>query len=287
MIRTCLIAILICVSLKSFCWGFYGHQKINQYAVYLLPLELVKFYKPHIRWLSEHSVDPDKRRYAIREEAPRHYIDLDRYGKYPFDSLPRKWNEAIEKFGEDSITRHGIVPWWVNTTYFRLVKAFREKDLKSILRHSAELGHYASDAHVPLHACSNYNGQLTGQHGIHGLWESRIPELFADLKWDFFMEKAQYINNPLGFIWDRVLESALASDSVLLFEKKLNDSFPKDRKFAFEPRNGVLARQYSSEYCFQYDALLNGMVERRMRQSIHSVASYWYSAWVDAGQPVL
>ena len=29
------------------------------------------------------------------------------------------------------------------------------------------------------------------------------------------------------------------------------------------------------------------MVERRMRQSIFAVASFWYTAWVNAGQPDL
>jgi hypothetical protein len=33
--------------------------------------------------------------------------------------------------------------------------------------------------------------------------------------------------------------------------------------------------------------MLNGMVERRMRQSIFSIASFWYTAWVNAGQPDL
>jgi hypothetical protein len=33
--------------------------------------------------------------------------------------------------------------------------------------------------------------------------------------------------------------------------------------------------------------MMKGMVERRMRAAILSVGSYWYSAWVDAGQPDL
>jgi hypothetical protein len=33
--------------------------------------------------------------------------------------------------------------------------------------------------------------------------------------------------------------------------------------------------------------MLNGMIERRMRLSIASIASFWYTAWVNAGQPNL
>src|SRR5689334_2156923 len=91
-------------------WGFYAHQQINYYAVFLLPPELLLLYKPHIDFIKEHAVDPDKRRYAVPEEGPRHYIDIDRYGTYPYDSLPRQWNEAILKFGEAPLTENGIVP---------------------------------------------------------------------------------------------------------------------------------------------------------------------------------
>ena len=32
---------------------------------------------------------------------------------------------------------------------------------------------------------------------------------------------------------------------------------------------------------------MNGMVEKQMRASILSIGSFWFSAWVDAGQPTL
>ncbi len=275
------------ICIQSFCWGFYAHKKINEYAVFLLPPEMMVLYKPQIDFLSEHAVDPDKRRYAIPEEGPRHYIDFDRYGKYPFDSLPRKWNDAVAKFSEDTLNAHGIVPWWLQTMLFRLTDAFKEKNQAKILKYSAEIGHYIADSHVPLHTSSNHNGQYTDQRGIHGFWESRIPELLAEKQWDFFIGKAEYIKNPADFIWDRVLESAAASDTVLTFEKELSKKFPGDQKYAFEERNGVTIRQYSSAFTKAYDAMMNGMVERRMRQSIYAVASFWYTAWVNAGQPNL
>jgi NAD-dependent oxidoreductase involved in siderophore biosynthesis len=128
---------------------------------------------------------------------------------------------------------------------------------------------------------------LTDQVGIHAFWESRLPELLADTSFDFFIGKADYIKNPGDFIWARVLESANAADSVLNFEKQLSKQFPSDKKYAFENRNGVIIRQYSSAYTIAYNNKLNGMVERRMRQAIYSVASFWYTAWVNAGQPDL
>lgn len=244
-------------------------------------------YKPNIEFITEHAVDPDKRRYMVAAEGPRHYIDIDYYGKYPFDSLPRKWEDAIAKYSEATLTENGIVPWWVQTMQRRLVNAFKEKDQSKILKLSAEIGHYIADAHVPLHANSNHNGQLTGQQGIHGFWESRVPELLAAKEWNFFIGKAEYIKNPGAFIWKRVLESAAAADTVLKFEKQLSEKFPSDKKFSFEERNGKIVRQYSSAYSIAYNEMLKGMIERRMRAAIYAVASYWYTAWIDAGQPDL
>jgi hypothetical protein len=271
----------------SYCWGFFGHRKINYYACFLLPPEMLVFYKKHIDFLSEHAVDPDKRRYLLPAEGPRHYIDVDYYGTYPFDSLPREWNKAVAKFSEDSLMAHGIVPWWIQTMLHRLTTAFKEKNAAKILKLSAEIGHYIADAHVPLHACSNHNGQFSNQKGIHGFWESRIPELLAETEWDFFIGRAQYLKHPLRFTWNRVLESAAAADTVLKLEKQLSQQFPPDQRFSFEERNGTIVRQYSSSYTRRYNQLLNNMVERRMRQSIYAVASFWYTAWIDAGQPDL
>ena len=283
------LLVFACCLLTSscYCWGFFAHQKINYLAVFLLPPEMMVFYKPNIDFLSEHAVDPDKRRYAVPEEGPRHYIDIDQYGQYPYPNLPRSWKEAVQKFGEDSLKMFGIVPWHIQTMLLRLTSAFKEKDFAKIMKNSAEIGHYIADAHVPLHANSNHNGQYTNQKGIHGFWESRVPELLAEKQFNFFIGKAQYIENPGAYIWGRVLESAQAADSVLTFERELTHSFPSNQKFSFENRNGSLIRQYSTAFTIAYDKILNGMIERRMRLSIASIASFWYTAWVNAGQPDL
>lgn len=287
-IRLLLPLFLLLISNYSvYCWGFYAHQKINYYAVFLLPPEMMVLYKPNISFLSEHAIDPDKRRYAVPDEGPRHYIDIDHYGIYPYESLPRRWNDAIAKFGEDTVKQNGIVPWHVQTMLYRLTDAFKTKNYALIMKNSAEIGHYISDAHVPLHASSNHNGQLTNQKGIHGFWESRVPELLAEKEWDFFIGKADYIQNPGDFIWKRVLESAKAADTVLLYERELTRQFADDKKYSFEERNGKTIRQYSSAFTIAYNKKLDGMVERRMRQSIYAIASFWYTAWVNAGQPDL
>ncbi len=282
-----LLFVLLISHFNAYCWGFYAHQKINYYAVFLLPPEMLVLFKPNISFVSEHAVDPDKRRYAVPDEGPRHYIDIDHYGDYPYSSLPRKWNDAVAKFGEDSLKLHGIVPWHVQVMLSRLTNAFKSKNYSLILKYSAEIGHYISDAHVPLHASSNHNGQLTNQKGIHGFWESRVPELLAEKEFDFFIGRAAFIENPGDFIWKRVLESAKAADTVLSYEAELTLQFADDQKYAFENRNGKTIRQYSSAFTIAYNKKLDGMIERRMRESVYAIASFWFTAWVNAGQPDL
>ena len=195
-------------------WEFYAHKLANRYAVFTLPEELIGFYKKHIDYLTEHAIDADKRRYAIKEEASRHYIDIDHYGDNPFEVMPRKWNDAVEKFTEDTLLTYGIVPWHIQTIYNRLVLAFEERDIDYILKNSADLGHYVSDAHVPLHTTVNYNGQLTNQKGIHAFWESRLPELFAD-NYDYLVGTAEYQYSALEVAWEAIESSFNALDSVL------------------------------------------------------------------------
>lgn len=360
-----LTLLLICTSFAPQ-WGFFGHRRINRLAVFSLPPEMIIFYKKHIEYITEHAVDPDKRRYATKHEAPRHFIDIDRWGSYPFNEVPRDWLDALAKytdlyvvspladtlhlfgnevveldnqflrskngtvvpeqsyrnffiqnvmhqyyedewkiscdsltgllgyeipcetaFATDPFSEHGILPYHLLKMQRDLMEAFRQKNAARILRLSTEMGHYLGDAHVPLHTTENYNGQLTNQVGIHAFWESRLPELYADSEYDFFVGKAQYIDNPKDYFWNIVLESHQLLDSVLLIEKELSQLFPQDNQYCYEERLGITVRTQCKAYAAAYHARLKGMVEKRMRDAILATSSSWYTAWVDAGQPDL
>jgi hypothetical protein len=271
---------------QGYAWGFYAHQRINRLAVFGLPPEMIGFYKYYILYITENAVNPDKRRYAVEGEAPRHYIDLDIYGDSAFHKLPHRWNEAVAKYSEDTLQAYGIVPWHINFMKYQLTEAFKQKDVKRILRVSADLGHYIGDAHVPLHTTENYNGQLTGQNGIHGLWESRLPEIFAE-NYDFFTGTATYLHDTQESAWQAVAGSHMALDSVLDFEKRLSAQFAEDKKYSFEQRGNITVRVYSQAFSKSYHRMLSGQVERRMKASIKMTSDFWYTAWVDAGQPDL
>ncbi len=271
----------------SFAWGFYGHKKINELSVYTLPKPLFGFYKAHIDYITAHAIDADKRRYIMAEEACRHYLDGDFYEHcLPLDTIPKYYKDAIAKYTEDTVQHHGIVPWYIQTMMYRLTEAFKTKDAARILKLSADLGHYVGDCHVPLHATSNYNGQKTNQVGIHGLWESRLPELF-NTEYDFFTGLAVYTDTAVNAIWQAYAQSFSLVDSVLKTEKKVSDNFPLDKKYALESKGNTVVKVYSQDFCKAYHNELGNMVENRLRSSITLLGSLWYTCWVNAGQPEL
>ena len=263
-------------------WGFFGHRQINRHAIFLLPTEMMGFYKYHLEFIEESAVNPDKRRYAVKGEAARHYLDMDRYdGKF----LPERWEEAMACYGEDSLDAHGVLPWNLSRTVGALRQAFLTKDPDRILRLSADLGHYVGDAHVPLHTTSNYDGQQTGQHGLHSFWESRLPELYFE-KYDLLIGHAAYVPDLSSHIWKIVHRSSSMVDSVVHLEQRLFQVHG-NYKYGFETRSGSTVKTVSADYARLYHEVLDGMVERQMRCSIKCVADLWFTAWVDAGQPNL
>ena len=244
------------------------------------------FYRANIEYITEHAISADKRRYVDSTEAPRHFLNADHYGKNPFKNIPQNWDDAALKFSADTIIKYGTVPWTIQYNYYRLVKAFKAHDTVAILNTSANLGHYIADAHVPLHLTQNYNGQLSNQTGVHALWESRLPELFGN-HYNYYAGKATYIENPLTEAFKICQTSFREVDSVLRFERILNKLYPADKKYMVELRDKQQVKDYSVAYAKAYQKMLRGMVQRRMRSAIQAVGSYWYSAWVDAGQPDL
>lgn len=269
-------------------WGFQGHKVINSKAVYGLPSTgLFRFYKKNIEYITEHAIDPDKRRHSDDDEAPRHYIDIDHYaleGDDPFALMPRRWNDAKEMYSEDTLLLYGIVPWHVMLMSHRLTEAFKEKNKEAILRLSAEIGHYVADACVPLHATLNYDGQLTGQKGVHSFWETRLVELYID-DYDLLCDQAFYIEDQEDFIWTIVEESFSNVKPLLDAEHKASNSLDEDQKFVIDDKNGYESMQPSKQFSAAFYKELDGMVEARMRRSIVAVSSFWYTAWVNAGQP--
>ena len=113
-----------------------------------------------------------------------------------------------------------------------------------------------------------------------------MPELFAD-DYDYLVGTAKYQYFALDVAWQAVESSFNALDSVLLFDKELSQEFEQDKQYSYEKRGTKTIKVKSADYSLAYHTKLDGMVERRLKLSIISIGNLWYSAWVDAGQPII
>ncbi len=275
----------VLVSQSAFGWGFWAHHVINKEAVTVLPEPVRDFYSANVDYLVEHSTDPDTRRAFVKNEAYSHYMDLDRYGDYPDFHVPATYEDAVEKYGEETVLKDGIVPWRVGWDVDSLTAAMKEHDVPLILHLSADLGHYVADMHVPLHATKNYDGQLSGNIGVHFRWETGIPQHFgSDYNFSNF-GSVHYIKNPVKHALGILEHSYSLLPEVFKADSLAKVGIPKDDLYRVEEKEGRREYIYSDQYYTKFNKELNGMVESQMREAVSAVASYWYTAWVNAGKP--
>ena len=257
-------------------WGFNGHKFITARAIDLLPPELRPFFQRFKTTVVEHSIDPDTyRTMGWVEEPPRHFLDLDAYGPFPFRELPHDYTEAVAKRGAVFVTKNGVVPWRAQEVYVQLRDAFMQLPVQGYARDnvklfSAVLAHYTGDAFQPLHAAVNYDGRDTGQTGIHSRFES---ELF-----DRYQDKLKIAPAPLMMIPD-AREFIFAS---------LTSSFSFVDRILASDREAIKGRAvYDEAYFAKLFEESGPIMEQRLSGAITGIASLIAQAWVDAGRPAL
>lgn len=292
-VRIALMVVLIAGSISLvFAWGSWGHKHINRAAVFALPDSMQSFYYNHIDYITESSVVPDLRRPLINDknEAPRHYIDIEDFGNLPVSSLPKTTKEAYTKYDSAFLNKTGYLPWYIQNMSEKLTEAFKKKNKSEILFLSGELAHYVGDAHMPLHTSSNYNGQLTNQKGVHALWESMLPQMFGEA-YDLKTESAKYIPDITAATWKIIVQSHSLVDTLLAIEKKVRNNFTAGNMYKKDSAAKTVmfynSPVFSDEYATQFHTALGGMVEQQLRLSIYDVACFWYTAWVNGGSPDL
>lgn len=291
-LKTTILFVLVSASVTlAFAWGRWGHKHISRSAVFALPKPMQSFYYNHIDFITESAVIPDLRRALINDknEPPRHFIDVENF-KIPVSELPTDPKKAFEKYDSSFLKKNGYLPWYIEELTGKLTNAFKKKDKSEILFLSSELSHYIADAHMPLHTSANYNGQFTGQKGVHSLWESALPEIFGST-YNFKTQPAKYIKNIPEETFKMVEESHSLVDTLLAKEMEVRNRFTKENMYKRDSAGNVVmfysSPVFSYEYEKQFNQALGGMVEHQLRLSIYEVASYWYTAWVNGGSPNL
>ena len=265
---------------RTHAWGYDAHKFIMERAIGLLPAELRPFFEQYRSTLVERAIDPDTWQVAgfDDQEDPNHFIDLDweGYGKYPYDGLPRDYFAAVAKFGKERVDDNGTLPWRTEEMHGNLRRAFESYERRGrfgrfdIIFFSAWLVHYVSDAHVPFHAVLNYDGQLTGQHGLHTRFEAYLFERFRD-QWTIAPKPIPPIKNPRDFIFDAALQGTQLVPAIL-----------KSDLEAIGTRD-----EYDDAYYAAFFKANRAVVERRLNESIAASAAMIAGAWEAAGKPAV
>ena len=188
--------------------------------------------------------------------------------------LPTEIRPFFEKY-QVAIVEHAIDPdlWRTEEIYKKLVEAFTQKggySRDNIKFFSSIIAHYTSDAHVPFHAALNYDGQLSGQWGIHSRFESELFERY----------KATLQIAPKGLV-------PVANPREFIFDT-LTASFPFVQPVLDADKAAVAGRDvYDDGYFALFVAKTQPILETRLSDAITGVASMITSAWIEAGRPAL
>jgi len=264
---------------RALAWGFTAHRLVNEKAVETLPEPLRAFFKANAAYVTEHAVDPDLWRAVGEDLEPNHFLDMDAFGPPSANLIPREEAEHLRKYGTDAAAK-GRLPWRLGEVYRELVAAFRDRDPARILERAAVLGHYVGDAHVPLHAALNYDGQLTGQTGIHNRWESHMVERFErQLRADVVPRPARAVGDPVQLAFDILLESFDLSLQVLASDKESTEG----TDLADTP----LDDRYDDAYYSRLYERERTTLRNRLAGSATTLGSLWLKAWQEAGRPPL
>ena len=275
MAASCLV---IAAPVPAFAWGIAAHRFIMARAIDILPAELKPFFAHYRDELIVRVVDPDTWRNAGWEEDHNHFVDfgMPELGPYPFTALPREYGAALEKFGMTTLKKVGMLPWREAEQFGNLRRAFEgfAKDASyaptDTVVFAAAAAHYIQDAHQPLHASNNYDGQLTQQNGVHARFETALFERFAS-KLTMTPGPVAAIRNPRDTAFD-----------VLLASYQLVDPLLKADKEAIAGKDS-----YDDEYFDRFFARVRPMLERRLADSVTATASLILGAWEQAGRPAL
>lgn len=266
-------------------WGFLVHRTVSQLAVYELPKDLRAFFYANMDYIVRHSVRPDLRRNEDSTEDKKHFIDFEAYGDSAAWKMPSAWSDAVKQYTRDTLLEYGYVPYHIIAVKERLTNAFRNHLKDSILFYAADLAHYISDAHVPLHTTLNYDGQLTNQKGLHSLWESLVPEIELD-QFDLrSRHSANYLKYPEQSVWNALRQAYDLTADVFLQEREVSKQFNDSTKYRIQIRRGQEVKGYSPEFTKAYSDRLGKTINTQLLRSADLIADFWYTSWVDAGKP--
>ncbi|MGE5424216.1 MAG: hypothetical protein ACM3N9_02565 [Syntrophothermus sp.] len=268
--QSAFFALLITGTLFLSSWGYQGHKKISEPAAPALPSAVDFLKSTWTAYLPAHASDADYRKQSDPNESPRHFIDIDGYSAFVQNGkIPMSWDSIVAVYGYNYVIDQGILPWATKTAYDSLKACFQRTNWDRAAMFAADLGHYVGDGHMPLHITKNYNGQLTGQTGVHSRYETKmINDYVGQIIYE--TNEAQQVQDVQGYIFTYIYSNYKYVDSVLIADRHASDSAGTTSGSAY------LAAFWQNSGAF---------TTKLFKNASQSLADLIYTAWVEAGSP--
>ena len=252
-------------------WGHTGHYKISERIGESLGNKIDGF-GPWIKFIADHSSDPDYRKALDKSEGPKHYIDIDHYPEFQkTGKINSSLDTLIARYGKSFVDEQGTLPWATLTAFDSLRYYFKQHDWHRARWWAANLSHYVGDGHMPLHITSNYNGQDTGNKGIHSRYESNMISAYSK-EITGHVKPAEYIGNTDSLIFGYLYKSTLLCDSIFNADNRARQVANDTKSDAY------LAALWKNT---------GQMTIEQFNEASYALSSLIYTAWVQAGSPDL
>lgn len=258
--------IIILISLSS--WSEKVHRKINTSSVEILPNGLKRL-NQWSEFIGDHASDADLRKMSDKPEFVKHFIDIDNYDDFIKNhQIEENFKAACAKYGKDFVMKNGTLPWVTDSTYQALVENFRMKNWNQAALTIADLGHYVADGFMPFHTTANYDGQFTGQTGVHSRYEEVMVDPYID---DIILKETP----------DKKVDQVQAYIFGYLYanNSKIEPILQADRD-ALKMSGG----QYDESYYQFFWEKTKLLTVKQLRKATKTLATLIYSAWIEAGK---
>jgi hypothetical protein len=261
-----------CISFLLISWGATGHYTISKKSTESFPASMSSF----LIWadsLANHGSDADDRKSSDPNESMRHYIDIDNYAEFTATGrIPSTYDSVVYAHGTSFVENEGTLPWSTMKMYDSLKLAFQQHDWHMAMLHASDLGHYVGDGHMPLHITKNYNGQLTGQTGVHSRYESSMVGYNITALSNYTGDSVHLITDVNKYIFTYIYANYKYIDSVLTA-----DTYAQN----------LAGNNNTSAYYQALFAKTQNFTTLLFHNASHALAELIYTAWTEAGSPQL
>lgn len=249
-------------------WGVNGHRLVAHKAIETLPPELRPWFEANWNYISQHVSDPLNAQTKNPAEIRFQRIELERFGRFPYDALPRDYNAAVKKLTKPVIEAAGLLPWSIGKYSERLTNDMRAGNWNDARTDAALLAFYVAEAHDPFSTTDNFDGHLSGQPGVDARFDSNLVDRFALFIY-IRPNDAFFIPDPTDHAFEDCLTSHSWIQAILLADRRA--------------RAGLT--DYTDDYYDRFYNSAGAIVIRQLSEASTEVGAYWLTAWTNAGKP--